>query len=226
MRQTISTVAISLAVAVATAAGGCDYPTVPAGTDTATHPRGDHDLFPSVSAEEGQQASGVTPDEALEQPIQFTHHRHVTVLQMDCEYCHTEARRSQHAGVPPVEACMGCHSQVLTDSPQIQKIASYWENQEPIPWKKVHDLPDYVYFTHARHVQAGVDCTECHGQVPLMGKWPQGDAEQATVMWREASLQMGWCLECHQNHPSIDENHGDQADLRRVQLKDCWTCHK
>ena len=103
MRQTISTVAISLAVAVATAAGGCDYPTVPAGTDTAVHPKADHDLFPSVSAEEGHVASGVVPEETLEQPIQFTHYRHVTVLQMECEYCHTEARRSKHAGVPPVE---------------------------------------------------------------------------------------------------------------------------
>lgn len=174
----------------------------------------------------GQIAAGRVTGEALDQPIAFTHWRHVSVLQMDCEYCHTYARESVHSGPPPVEMCMGCHQHVFTESAEIQKLTAYWERGEPIPWQKVHDLPDYVYFSHKRHVRAGVDCTECHGQVPLMGRWPDGDPSRAEVMVREATLQMGWCLDCHAEHPSIDENYGEAADARRAELKDCWTCHK
>ena len=127
------------------------------------------------------------------------------------------------------------------DSPIIQKVKAAYDAGEPIRWKKVHDLPDYVYFTHKRHVRAGVECTECHGQVPQMGK-PEtftkkvddghGHTEDKevtevrTVMVRETTLQMGWCLNCHGSHPSVDENYGDLADLRRAELKDCWTCHR
>ncbi|HHO49750.1 MAG TPA: hypothetical protein ENK18_02495, partial [Deltaproteobacteria bacterium] len=110
------------------------------------------------------------------------------------------------------------------------------EGAEPIPWKKVHDLPDYVHFSHKRHVRGGVDCTECHGQIKLQGEYEivpiANDPKARTyrkvedVMIREATLQMGWCLGCHQHHPSINENYGDKADLRRAELKDCWTCHK
>jgi len=206
----------------------CDaYDVVPDTSDTGVHPKDPHSLLPSVPREGSQIATGVTPGEPLDQPIPFTHHRHATVLQIDCQYCHTEARRSIHAGIPPVEACMGCHQWVFTDSQQIQKIQAYWNAREPIPWNKVHDLPDYVYFSHKRHVLAGVDCTECHGDVKDMAEFPpRGDASQVEVMWREKSLQMGWCLDCHATHVSIDENYRDRADLRRMELKDCWTCHK
>ncbi len=105
-----------------------------------------------------------------------------------------------------------------------------------IPWKKVHDLPDYVNFTHKRHIRAGLNCQECHGQIQLQGdyEWKtvthNGEEMQirevASVMVRETSLQMGWCLDCHSSHPSIDQNYGDASDLRRAELKDCWTCHK
>lgn len=202
---------------------GCD--TVPDPDEFHALPKDPHPWLP-VPREGAQIATGGIEADALEQPIPFTHHRHVTVLGMDCQYCHADARRSIHGGVPAVEVCMGCHQYVFTDSPQIQKIHTYWQEKEPIPWQKVHDLPDYVHFDHHRHVRGGVQCVECHGQVPLMGEWPEGDAERADVMWREASLQMGWCLDCHGTHPSIDENYGDQADLRRAELKDCWTCHK
>ena len=88
---------------------------------------------------------------------------------MDCEYCHSEARKSLHAGVPPTQTCMGCHAYVRTDMPEIAKLTELWKSGDPTPWQKVHDLPDYVYFTHKRHVKAGVQCTECHGQVQLQG---------------------------------------------------------
>jgi len=138
---------------------------------------------------------------------------------------------------------MGCHKHVKTELPEIQKLADYWAEGEgdPIPWKKVHDLPDHVHFSHKRHVQAGVNCTECHGQVKLQGQKQRVvvtregangvvsvDEEMMVtdVMVRETTLQMGWCVNCHRGHPSIDENYGDKADLRRAELKDCWTCHK
>jgi hypothetical protein len=125
----------------------------------------------------------------------------------------------------------------VKDKPEIQKVLASYAASEPIAWKKVHDLPDYVHFTHKRHVQAGVDCTECHGQVGLQGQvstWSEDDGHGSTkqvtgirnVMVRETSLQMGWCLDCHATHPSIDENYGEQSHLRRAELKDCWTCHK
>jgi len=218
-------------VAVTVAAGaGCEfYKTVP--WDYATNeafPKDLHSLPPTVWPSEGQVATGAIESDVLEQPIAFSHYRHTTVLGMDCQYCHTEARRSIHAGVPPVETCMGCHKHVKTESPQIQILASHWEQGEPVPWQKVHDLPDYVQFNHGRHVGAGVDCTECHGMIPLQGKPADGaaDINDIEVMKREAPLQMGWCLDCHKTHPSIDANYGENADLRRMELKDCWTCHK
>lgn len=214
-----------------------------------------HILLPMYGPNTGQIAAGAVTGEALEQPIGFSHYLHAGQLSIDCQYCHFEARRSIHGGVPPLQTCMGCHSQVKTYSPEVQKIHEHWcgepsctvekdafglpvpgEAAEPIQWKKVHDLPDYVHFSHKRHVRGGVDCTECHGQVKLQGEYEivpiAGDPKARTyrkvedVMIREASLQMGWCLGCHQHHPSIDENYGDQADLRRAELKDCWTCHK
>jgi hypothetical protein len=186
---------------------------------------GDHDAD-GYWRQIGHIGAGAVTGDVIDQPIAFTHYRHVTVLGMDCQYCHTYARESNYAGVPPVEMCMGCHAHVRTESPEIMKLTEFWENDEPVPWQKVHDLPDFVHFAHKRHVRAGVQCTECHGQVPLMGRWPDGDPSQAAVMVREAPLQMGWCLDCHAEHPSVDENYGEDASVRRAELKDCWTCHK
>lgn len=214
-------------------------------------PLAPHDLLPTVGPENGQIAAGVVTgnEAALDQPIQFSHYIHATQLEMDCQYCHSEARKSLHGGVPPVQMCMNCHKVVKTDLPEVQKIHHFYcgkekcgpedtgQNGNPIPWNKVHDLPDYVHFAHDRHVQAGVNCTECHGQVQMQGrkepvtvKDENGrmveEMQVKQVMVRETTLQMGWCLDCHAGHPSINENYGDKADLRRAELKDCWTCHK
>lgn len=163
-------------------------------------------------------AVGEPPAEPIIQPIAFPHDRHVKVLGMDCQYCHSGARKGIHAGIPPTQLCMGCHAQVSTEGrPELDKLKAYYADGtgDPIPWVKVHDLPDFVYFSHKRHVTAGLDCQECHGQVQDM-----------TVDQRVASLKMGWCLDCHAQHESIDENYGPKAELRRAELKDCWTCHK
>jgi hypothetical protein len=203
----------------------------------------------------GQIAAGRATGWAPPQPIMFSHNLHAGELSIDCQYCHSEARRSIHAGVPPVQACMGCHAQVRKDSPEVQKIHQAWCGQpectiekdalgrpkqdpagKPIEWNRVHDLPDYVNFNHSRHVVAGVNCTECHGQVQLQGEFklvpipggPEGAVMRQVdrVMVREATLQMGFCVDCHATHPSVDQNYGDKAALRRAELKDCWTCHK
>lgn len=192
----------------------------------------------------GQIAAGVvspTLSPPLEQPIQFSHYLHAGKNEIQCEYCHSTARKSIHGGVPAVEVCMNCHKFVLKDTEQVKIVKDHWDRKAPIAWNKVHDAPDYVHFAHSRHVRAGVDCTECHGQVKLQGeprlvkkmvddgKGNQVEVETRvvdTVMQRETTLQMGWCLDCHGSHPSIDENYGDKADLRRAELKDCWTCHK
>ncbi|MCO4746583.1 MAG: cytochrome c3 family protein [Proteobacteria bacterium] len=204
--------------------GGCPPADEYAGDEN--HPRAPHQLFPEYTSENGQIAAGATTGEGPEQPIAFPHNTHVQTLGMECEFCHSEARKSLHAGVPPTQTCMNCHKYVKTDSPEIKRVAEYYEKGEAIPWNKVHDLPDYVHFEHKRHVRAGVDCTECHGQVPLLSGVRNEDGVVEGTMIRETTLQMGWCLGCHETHPSVNENYGEKADLRRAELKDCWTCHK
>lgn len=219
--------------------------------EDAKFPLNYHPLLPEHGPSNGQIATGVFTGRALEQPIGFSHLLHAGQLKIDCQYCHSEARKSIHGGVPPLQTCMGCHSQIRTENPQIQQIHQAWcgqpkcelkENEfgqpvreasaTPLQWNKVHDAPDYVHFNHSRHVKAGVNCTECHGQVQLQGQYElvdQGGVQVRQVdevMIREGSLQMGWCLNCHATHPSVDANYGEGAPLRRAELKDCWTCHK
>ncbi len=133
------------------------------------------------------------------QPIDFSHAHHVTEIGIDCQFCHAYARRGPVAGIPSVQRCAGCHESVLSEEPEILKVLEYWENEEPIPWVRVHDLPDYVRFGHKPHVRAGVECAECHGNVEEM---------EAAV--QVESLSMGWCVTCH-----------EERDV----TKDCLACH-
>jgi hypothetical protein len=167
---------------------------------------------------EGQVAYGaVERAGVLEQPIAYSHKLHAGKLEIACEYCHTGARRSIHAGVPETGTCMNCHKVIPSDDrPELEKLKEYYASGEPIPWQKVYDLPDFVHFSHKRHVRGGVSCQECHGEVQ----------DEMTVAYRVNTLQMGWCLDCHKDHPTVDENYGASAELRRAELKDCLTCHK
>lgn len=142
------------------------------------------------------------PGTSPEQPIRFSHKIHAGDYEIPCLHCHLQARRSTAAGVPSVNKCMHCHQVIATERPQIRRLTEYWRNREPIPWVKVHDLPDFVYFSHKRHVSAGVSCQTCHGPVETMH-----------TVSRRAPTQMGQCLACHQQH---EVPHG----------LDCWTCHK
>lgn len=136
------------------------------------------------------------------QPIEFSHRIHAQDHEIPCLHCHVYAERTQVAGVPPVSKCIGCHRGIDKDSRELQKLVNYWESREPIPWIKVHDVPDFVHFTHKRHVRAGLQCQECHGPVETMDR-----------VTRVASLRMPWCVECHRAH---EVEHGS----------DCTTCHK
>ena len=102
------------------------------------------------------------------QPVMFSHRHHSGELKIDCRYCHTSVEKSWFAGVPPTTTCMTCHSQLFKDSPLLQPVRESAANNMPIAWNRVHYLPDYVYFNHSIHVNKGVGCTTCHGQVNEM----------------------------------------------------------
>lgn len=206
----VSLVGLAIGVGVFTNSGHADDP-----TEDPKFPRLPYKLIPDL---EGQVAYGqVDPDHVLEQPIAYSHMLHAGELGINCEYCHSGARRTIHAGVPETRTCMNCHANIKSEGrPELETLLEYWESDTPIPWQKVHDLPDYVYFSHKRHVRGGVACQECHGEVQ----------DEMTVARRVNTLQMGWCLDCHRDHPKVDETYGANAQLRRAELKDCLTCHK
>lgn len=123
------------------------------------------------------------------QPIDYSHKIHAGKLGLDCQYCHTEVFNSKQANIPPTQTCMNCHSQVDSQRPEeIKKIRESWNSGEPIEWVRVHNLPDYAYFSHEAHVNVGVGCESCHGRVDKMA-----------VVTQQEPLSMSWCLDCHRN---------------------------
>ncbi len=125
---------------------------------------------------------------APEQPVPYSHRLHAGQLGMDCRYCHANVERSGEAMVPPTQTCMGCHSQVRTESARLAPVRESWETGMPVEWVRVHNIPDHAYFDHSVHLAAGVGCVSCHGRVDRM--------EVVTV---QEPLSMGWCLDCHRN---------------------------
>lgn len=124
----------------------------------------------------------------VEQPIEFDHRHHAGDEQIDCRYCHWTVEKSPSAGIPSTTVCMSCHAQVWNKSPYLTEVRKAFFADQPIPWVRVHNLPDFVYFNHSIHVGKGVGCATCHGRVDQMGA-----IEQA------APLTMSWCLDCHRN---------------------------
>lgn len=146
------------------------------------------------------------------QPIHFSHKIHAGDDQIDCQYCHSGARSSAMAAVPSLNVCMGCHKTISEYegeedlaqgytkafyTAEIKKLyaAAGWDEQQfkytgkpqGVQWVRIHKLPDFTYFNHSQHVKvAGLDCQQCHGEVPKM-----------EVMRQHAPLTMGWCIECH-----------------------------
>lgn len=120
------------------------------------------------------------------QPIPFPHDIHVKQLGMDCRYCHSFVEVAAHSNVPNTQVCMNCHSQVQKDNPKLQPLRDSWQSGKPVEWVQIHKTPDFVYFNHSVHVNRGISCVSCHGQVNDM-----------SVVYHAKSQSMSWCLDCH-----------------------------
>ena len=123
---------------------------------------------------------------ALEQPVPFSHQLHVTGFEIDCRYCHTSAERTATAGMPSTATCVPCHNDVWLNSAAFEPVRRSLATGGPIPWLRVHDIPDYATFHHGAHTTAGVGCETCHGRVDRMH-----------LVVQDAPLTMAWCLDCH-----------------------------
>jgi hypothetical protein len=151
------------------------------------------------------------------QPLAFSHRLHAGEMKVPCLYCHFAATRSRHAGIPPAAVCMNCHALLSRETAEIRKLKDAVEQGRPLSWIKVHNLPDFVYFNHSQHVLASVGCAECHGAV-----------DQMVEVHQEATLTMGWCLDCHERRRvgtvavSMVEGPRDTAPLGGL---DCGRCH-
>lgn len=122
----------------------------------------------------------------VDQPVLFDHRHHVRDDGIDCRYCHYDSERTQHAGVPETELCMGCHAQVWSTSPLLEPVRKSLAKKEPIHWRRVTLLPDFVYFNHRIHVHKGIGCETCHGRVDLMAN-----------VFAVTAMHMNFCLNCH-----------------------------
>ena len=176
------------------------------------------------------------------QPINYSNRLHAGEMQIACMYCHSGAEQSRYAGIPSTSVCMNCHQEVRASFELVQQEAQDAEAEDrtaerivsselqklydtlalddqlrpledkapmPVPWVRVHTLPDFVRFDHRPHVLSGVSCQSCHGPVETMERVRQ-----------EASLSMGWCVNCHRD---VNE-HGVAGKTAYASL-DCTTCH-
>jgi len=123
-----------------------------------------------------------------EQPVPFSHKHHVQGLGLQCQYCHTTVEKSSYAGIPPTKTCINCHAQIWTNAQLLEPVRQSWASNQSVVWTKVHDLPDFAYFSHEIHVNKGLGCSTCHGRV-----------DQMPLMYAQNTLQMEWCLNCHRN---------------------------
>ena len=163
---------------------------------------------PAVETEHDEEVESI-------QPIEFPHDQHAGSEpgqnQMDCQYCHYSAERSVDAGIPSVASCWGCHQVIPgANAPEeVAKIGEYFQSGEPIPWARIYKVADHVRFPHMRHVNAGLECQQCHGEVQEMGV-----LNEQSPVW--GGNNMGWCVSCHREP---DENGEQQAST------DCAVCH-
>jgi len=122
------------------------------------------------------------------QPVAFSHSIHADQLGVDCRYCHNAVEKSWYSNIPAASVCMNCHNQVLKDDPKLALVRESYASGKPIHWVQIHKLPDYVYFNHSVHVDRGVSCVECHGQINKMDE-----------VYKAKPLTMSFCLECHRD---------------------------
>jgi len=172
-----------------------------------------------------------------QQPVPFSHAKHAGELGIDCRYCHNTVEKADFAAVPPTSTCMNCHALIATDSRNLLPVQESAASGKPVPWVRVHDLPDYAYFSHSAHVSKGIGCVSCHGRIDRMER-----------VYQVNTLSMGWCLDCHRNPgPNLRPQEAitvmedwvpgeDAAVLQNRLLKqyniparastDCSTCHR
>lgn len=165
------------------------------------------------------------------QPIAYSHRLHAGELQIQCQYCHFGADKSRYAGIPPASVCMNCHKFVTASlgavraeddlaekekraprpvvSAELNKLYAAVNTGRPIAWTRIHSLPDFVYFDHRPHGNAGVACQQCHGPVESMERVRQ-----------VSDLSMGWCVNCHR-----DASRTGIAGRRVNASTNCSTCH-
>ncbi|MBX3187872.1 MAG: cytochrome c3 family protein [Labilithrix sp.] len=161
------------------------------------------------------------------QPVKFDHRHHVRDDGIDCLYCHAEAQIAPRAGVPSTATCMGCHAQIWSDSPNLALVRASYFGGEPIVWRRVTTMPDFVFFDHSIHLAKGVGCVTCHGRVDEMAQ-----------VYAVAPLTMRWCLDCHRNPTAhlrpldaitdmewtAGAAYTPPSDVRPP--TDCTTCHR
>src|ERR1700745_2449485 len=172
-----------------------------------------------------------------QQPVQFSHKHHVGDDGIDCRYCHTGVETSAVAGIPPTKTCMNCHSVLFNTASYLEPIRESYRNDESIEWVKVHRLADFVYFNHSIHINKGVGCSTCHGQI-----------NQMPLVFQANTLLMQWCLDCHRNPEQVlrprdqvfnmdwrapDNQAEVGAKLKEeyqirttAELTSCFTCHR
>jgi predicted CXXCH cytochrome family protein len=136
------------------------------------------------------------PGPPVAQPIAYSHKIHAGQLAMKCTMCHTIPATDEgfKATFPKEAVCMGCHSSIKKESPEIQKLAAFVAKKQPVPWERVYRLPDIVWFSHSVHVkEAKVECAVCHGAVA-----------ERDVLFQEKSVAMLTCMACHAQHKAAN----------------------
>ena len=154
-----------------------------------------------------------------EQPIAFSHKLHAGDMSIDCQYCHIGVEKSRIASVPGLNVCMGCHSLARADKPEIQKLTQYYNENRPLPWKRIHRVPDFVYFNHSVHVNKGIICQDCHGEVQNMDT---SATNKFKSIGQVNSFTMGACLECHR---TAHEKFPALPNLNKGP-ENCSACHR
>jgi len=180
-----------------------------------------------------------------EQPIKFSHKIHAGDNGINCQYCHSSVEKSRHAGIPSVNICMNCHKGIEkgpnTGTTEIAKIyeaigwnpetQKYDKQPKGLRWVKVHNLQDFVFFSHQQHVKVGkLDCSNCHGDVKTM-----------TTAQQVQPLTMGWCIDCHRKtevaglkdnpyhedlHKKLAEKYkGQKLTVEKIGGTECAKCH-
>lgn len=170
-----------------------------------------------------------------DQPIKFSHKVHAGDNKISCFYCHYGAEQSKFAGIPPANVCTNCHVLIKEGTHsgkyEIDKLYQAIDNNKPIRWVKVHNLPDHVFFSHEQHVAVGkIDCAKCHGDVAKMDQIKQ-----------VSDLSMGFCVNCHRQtavqfnnkfYGKYEQLHKDmrsgkitRATAENIGGTDCMKCH-